>query len=248
MKFAAVALLATAPLALANSDCGDTIYDIVKGDNRFNTLQTALELTGLDDVLDGDGKFTVFAPTDKAFANLPNGVLEALVANTNALTDILLYHVVSGEAFSDDLEDGQRIKTVVGRTVKVDIENDGDIEINDADVIDADIVACNGVIHVIDKVLIPSIMDTGDCDKDHKCGFCVGKSCCCSLHECKLFRYDTLTTKRRLVSTTGDCDSDHDCADGRECIKRSPKEYEDVPFCKGGSHDSSGKDYCSYEL
>ena len=95
---------------------------------------------------------------------------------TNALTDILLYHVVSGKAFSKDLEDGQRIKTIVGRTVKVDLRSDGDIEINDADVDHPDIKACNGVIHVIDRVLIPSIKDDGDCDEDDQCGFCVGKS------------------------------------------------------------------------
>lgn len=178
MKFAALTLLAAAPLAAfaEGDDCGTTIFDIVKENSQFDTLQLALELTGLDDVLDGDGAFTVFAPTDKAFENLPSGVLDALVDNTNALTDILLYHVVSSKAFSDDLKDGQQIKTIVGRTVKVDIESDGDIEINDANVIDADIEACNGVIHVIDKVLIPSIKDVGDCDKHDKCGFCVGKS------------------------------------------------------------------------
>jgi uncharacterized surface protein with fasciclin (FAS1) repeats len=220
MKFAALTLLAAAPLAaFAEGDCGTTIFDIVKENSQFDTLQLALELTGLDDVLDGDGSFTVFAPTDKAFENLPSGVLDALVDNTNALTDILLYHVVSSKAFSDDLKDGQQIKTIVGRTVKVDIESDGDIEINDANVIDADIEACNGVIHVIDKVLIPSIKDVGDCDKHDKCGFCVG-----------------------------DCDSDHDCSDGRQCIKRSSHEFEDVPFCKGGSKDESSTDYCSWEI
>jgi len=168
-------LLAGVPVALASGDCGTTIYDIVEKSSRFDTLQAALDLTGLDDVLDGDGPFTVFAPTDEAFKDLPDGVLDALLDNKKALTDILLYHVVSAEAFSDDLEDGQRIKTVVGRKVKVDIQKDGDIEINDADVIDPDIEACNGVIHVIDKVLIPKIEDVGECNKDHKCGFCEGR-------------------------------------------------------------------------
>lgn len=143
MKFtvAAITLLTTTPLALVAGDCGDTIYDIVKSDSRFDTLQFALEATGLDDVLDGNDDFTVFAPTDDAFDDLPSGTLDALVDNPKALTDILLYHAVSGKAFSKDLKDGQRIKTVVGRKVKVDIKSNGDIEINNADVIDADIKA-----------------------------------------------------------------------------------------------------------
>lgn len=174
----ATTLFTTAFFAAANlasaTDCGDTIYDIAKDDSRFDTLQAALELTGLDDVLDGDGPFTVFAPTDDAFDDLPNGLLDDLLHNEHALTDILLYHVVSGEAFSTDLSDGDRIRTVVGRKVKVSIDG-SDIEIDKSNVILADVEACNGVIHAIDKVLIPKIKYVGHCDDDDKCGFCEGE-------------------------------------------------------------------------
>lgn len=176
MKIAAtlttLVTLASTSIVNAAGDCGDTIYDIVKDDDNFDTLKTAIDLAGLDDALDGDGPFTVFAPTDDAFDDLPDGVLDALVGNTHALKDILLYHAVGAKAESGDLSDGQRIKTLVGRKVKVDIDGH-DIFINNAEVIKADIEACNGVIHVIDKVLIPKIKKS-NCEKDDDCGFCEG--------------------------------------------------------------------------
>lgn len=122
----------------------------------FTTLVAAVDAAGLVETLSGEGPFTVFAPTDDAFAALPAGTVESLLADpSGALTDILLYHVVSGKALSTDLSDGMTIETVGGGTLTVTI-SDGKVMINDAMVVTADIMASNGVIHVIDTVLLPS--------------------------------------------------------------------------------------------
>jgi hypothetical protein len=111
---------------------------------------------GLADDLSGDGPFTVFAPTDAAFAALPAGVLDGLLADpTGALAQVLLYHVVSGEALSSSLTNGQTITTLQGQDVTVSITG-GNVFINNAQVIMADLIADNGVVHVIDAVLTPS--------------------------------------------------------------------------------------------
>jgi uncharacterized surface protein with fasciclin (FAS1) repeats len=131
-----------------------TIADIVKADGRFDTLQTALELTGLDAVLDGTTNYTVFAPTDNAFAKLPAGTLETLVANPTVLADILKYHVVAGTFPASEVVKVTSFATLNG-SVTVTIK-DGSVFLNgNVKVTVTDIKAFNGVIHVIDTVLVP---------------------------------------------------------------------------------------------
>jgi uncharacterized surface protein with fasciclin (FAS1) repeats len=124
----------------------------------FNTLATALTAASLVETLQGDGPYTVFAPTDDAFAALPAGVLAGLLADVQALTDVLLYHVVSGQIFSGDLVDGSTAETLQGQSITVDL-SDG-VMIDDANVTSADIIATNGVIHVIDAVMLLDIVQT----------------------------------------------------------------------------------------
>ena len=132
------------------------IVEIAAGDDRFETLVTAVQAAGLVETLQGDGPFTVFAPTDDAFAALPAGTLEALLADTDTLTKILTYHVVSGKVMAADVVglNGQEVGTVQGENVMVKVDG-GNVMINDANVVITDIEASNGVIHVIDKVIIP---------------------------------------------------------------------------------------------
>lgn len=120
----------------------------------FKTLATALTEAGLIETLKGKGPFTVFAPTDEAFAKLPKGTLEGLLKDKEALKKILLYHVVSGNVMSTDVVKLTEAKTVEGSKVKISVK-DGKVMINDAKVIKADIKASNGVIHVIDTVILP---------------------------------------------------------------------------------------------
>src|SRR5210317_1112382 len=152
----AVASLFAAGTAFADGHSKD-IVDTAVGAGSFGTLVAAVQAAGLVDTLKGDGPFTVFAPTDDAFAALPEGTVEALLADIPALTDILTYHVVGAKAMSTDLSDGQKIITVQGRKVTVTINEDG-VYINEAMVTVADIEADNGVVHVIDAVLIPSTL------------------------------------------------------------------------------------------
>jgi len=130
-----------------------TVVDIIVNSDVHTTLETAVLAAGLEGTLSGEGPFTVFAPTDEAFAALPAGTVEALLEDIPTLTAILNYHVVSGLAESGDLTDGQVIGTVNGANVTVSL--DGGVFINDAQVILADIPASNGVVHVIDAVLLP---------------------------------------------------------------------------------------------
>ena len=132
-----------------------TIVDIAVGAGDFNTLVAAVTAAGLVETLQGEGPFTVFAPTDAAFAALPEGTVEALLEDPEgALTDILLYHVVAGEVMSGDLSDGMTAETVQGSSITVGIV-DGVVTIDGATVVAADIEASNGVIHVIDAVILP---------------------------------------------------------------------------------------------
>jgi uncharacterized surface protein with fasciclin (FAS1) repeats len=130
--------------------------DTAVADGRFTTLVTAVQAAGLVDTLKGEGPFTVFAPTDDAFAKLPAGTVEELLKpeNKQKLTDILLYHVVSGKVMAADVTKLTSATTVFGKdvTIKVDM---GNVYINDAKVIITDIETSNGVIHVIDTVLLP---------------------------------------------------------------------------------------------
>ena len=135
-----------------------TIVDIAVEDGRFTTLVAAVQATGLVDTLNSEGPFTVFAPTDDAFAKLPDGTVEALLADIPALTDILLYHVVSGEVMAADVVglDGQSAETALaGKSVAIKVNADKVILNDNVNVIITDIKASNGVIHVIDTVLLP---------------------------------------------------------------------------------------------
>jgi uncharacterized surface protein with fasciclin (FAS1) repeats len=132
-----------------------TVVDIIVGSEDHTTLAAVVTAAELVDALSGEGPFTVFAPTDAAFDALPEGTLEALLDDIPALTDILLYHVAAGKAFSTDLSDGQKIVTLQGQRLTVTINEDG-VFINDAKVTVVDLEADNGVVHVIDAVLLPA--------------------------------------------------------------------------------------------
>jgi uncharacterized surface protein with fasciclin (FAS1) repeats len=121
---------------------------------EFKTLVTAVTAAGLVDTLKGKGPFTVFAPTDKAFAAIPKEKLEALLKDKKALTAVLTYHVVPGKVMAADVAKLHTAKTVQGQPVKIEVK-DGKVKINNAHVVQADIVTSNGVIHVIDAVLLP---------------------------------------------------------------------------------------------
>ncbi len=135
----------------------DTLLETASSAGSFNTLAAAIEAAGLVDALNGDGPFTVFAPTDAAFAKLPAGTVENLLKpeNVETLRSILLYHVVEGRVYSDGVSDGQWVKTLEGTKLNVSTSKKR-IMINSATVEAADIDASNGVIHVIDEVIIPS--------------------------------------------------------------------------------------------
>ena len=139
-----------------------TVVDIIVNSPDHNTLETAVIASGLDPILKGSGPFTVFAPTDAAFAALPPGTVAALLADPmNALTNILLYHTFAGKALSTSLTNNQSITTINGKNVTVTINANG-VFINNAKVTVADIVADNGVVHVIDAVLIPPTVTVVD--------------------------------------------------------------------------------------
>lgn len=120
----------------------------------FTTLVTALTEADLVSALEGDGPFTVFAPTDEAFKKLPNGVLKNLLEDKEALKNVLLYHVVSGDITSNQITKLNEAKTLNGSDVKIMVE-DGKVMVNNSQVVGADVIASNGIIHVIDTVLLP---------------------------------------------------------------------------------------------
>ncbi len=165
MKFeiANLAMAAVAAIGIAVSTVGakadghsKDIVDTAVGAGQFNTLAAALTAAGLVETLKGAGPFTVFAPTDEAFAALPAGTVDNLLKpeNKDQLTAVLTYHVVPGKVMAADVVKITEAKTVNGAmiTVKVDGET---VMINDATVTAADVAASNGVIHVIDKVILP---------------------------------------------------------------------------------------------
>ena len=135
---------------------GKDIVDTAIGAGQFKTLAAALQAAGLVETLKGKGPFTVFAPTDAAFAKLPAGTVETLLKPENKakLTAILTYHVVPGKVMAADVTKIKDAKTVQGGSVKVDAMG-GKVMIDGANVVTADIAASNGVIHVIDTVLMP---------------------------------------------------------------------------------------------
>jgi uncharacterized surface protein with fasciclin (FAS1) repeats len=130
------------------------IIDTAVSAGQFNTLAKALAEAGLVDTLKGTGPFTVFAPTDAAFAKIPPEQLNALLADKAMLTKVLTYHVVPGAVMAKDVKSGS-VTTVEGQALLVDVSNAG-VMVNDAKVIKTDIVASNGVIHVIDTVVLPN--------------------------------------------------------------------------------------------
>ncbi|MEM1345201.1 MAG: fasciclin domain-containing protein [Pseudomonadota bacterium] len=144
--------LTTAPAALA---ADKDIVDIAVDAGSFTTLVAAVQAAGLVETLKSDGPFTVFAPTDEAFAALPAGTVEDLLKpeNKDQLVAVLTYHVVSGKVMSGDLSGTMEVPTVQGSTV--DIVVDGGVSVDNASVITPDIEATNGVIHVIDAVILP---------------------------------------------------------------------------------------------
>ncbi len=131
------------------------IVDTAAAAGNFTTLLAAAEAAGLVDALKGEGPLTVFAPTDEAFAKLPAGTLESLLADTDALANILLYHVVSGRLNAEAVVERGFITTLLGRPLAVTALRNG-VRINEANVLAADIAASNGIIHVIDTVLVPA--------------------------------------------------------------------------------------------
>ncbi|MGQ9799836.1 MAG: fasciclin domain-containing protein [Ignavibacterium sp.] len=161
LRFAAIAVLffAVTLVSVNAQDCNkksatkDIVTTAVDAGN-FNTLATALKEAGLIETLKGKGPFTVFAPTDEAFAKLPKETLEGLLKDKEALKKILLYHVVSGDVMSTDVVKLKEATTVEGSKVKINVK-DGNVFVNDAKVIKADVKASNGVIHVIDTVILP---------------------------------------------------------------------------------------------
>ena len=149
---AAVALLGTSAHA---ADAKTDIVDTAVAVGSFKTLATALQAAGLVETLKGAGPFTVFAPTDEAFAKLPKGTVEALLKDKAKLTAILTYHVVAGNVMAKDVVKLKSAKTVQGGSVTIDTA--AGVKVDEAHVVKTDIACSNGVIHVIDTVLMPKM-------------------------------------------------------------------------------------------
>jgi uncharacterized surface protein with fasciclin (FAS1) repeats len=160
-SFAAAAALS---LTLAATACSDddpvappapgTIVEVASAAGTFTTLVAAVQAAGLVGTLSGPGPFTVFAPTDEAFAKLPAGTVQALLNDPATLASILTYHVVAGRVTAADVVNLTSATTVNGQPVSIQV-NGGTVRINGANVIATDVAASNGVIHVIDTVLLP---------------------------------------------------------------------------------------------
>ena len=133
-----------------------SIVEIAAGNDDFSTLVAALQAAGLVEVLSGEGPFTVFAPTNAAFEKLPAGTVESLLepANKQKLTDVLTYHVVSGRVYASDVVELTEATTVQGSMIDIKVTDSG-VMIDNANVVTTDIEASNGVIHIIDGVILP---------------------------------------------------------------------------------------------
>jgi len=174
--FAAIAVAMALTLSACGSDSEEsmetateetavgTIVDVAVGAGNFTTLVAAVTAADLVETLSGPGPFTVFAPTDEAFAALPAGVLDLLLlpSNKDALAKILTYHVVSGQVMAADVTDGD-VATVEGSTIK--LSTMGGVTVNGATVVAADVAASNGVIHAIDAVILPKSVDVAKLKK-----------------------------------------------------------------------------------
>ena len=152
--FATVSVFAQMDTKMVKNAAEMNIVQTAINAGNFTTLATALTEAGLVDALEGKGPFTVFAPTDDAFKKLPDGVLESLLQDKDALKNVLLYHVVAGDITSKQIVNLSEAMTLDGSDVKIKVD-DGKVMVNNAQVIGADVMASNGVIHVIDTVLIP---------------------------------------------------------------------------------------------
>jgi uncharacterized surface protein with fasciclin (FAS1) repeats len=136
-------------------EASNNIVETAVSAGTFNTLVAAVQAADLADTLAGEGPYTVFAPTDEAFAKLPAGTIETLLANPDQLREILLYHVVPGEVTASQVVKLDRATTAQGSDIAIKVA-DGAVMINDASVIATDIETSNGVIHVIDTVILPA--------------------------------------------------------------------------------------------
>jgi uncharacterized surface protein with fasciclin (FAS1) repeats len=154
LALCAVLGAANSRLAMADDKAAKDIVDTAVGAGQFKTLVTAVKAADLVDTLKGKGPFTVFAPTDEAFAKIPKEKLEALLKDKKALTAVLTYHVVPGKVMAADVVKLDSAKTVQGQSVNI-VAKDGKVSINGANVLKTDIVCGNGVIHVIDAVILP---------------------------------------------------------------------------------------------
>ncbi len=161
-KLTAILSLVVASLAFTTVSYADShgmkkdIVEVAAENGSFNTLVAALEAAELVETLKGEGPFTVFAPTDEAFANLPDGTLDMLLMpeNKDQLVSVLTYHVVSGKVNAADVVKLESADTVQGEQLMIKT-TDGDVMVNNAKVVMTDVEASNGVIHVIDTVLLP---------------------------------------------------------------------------------------------
>ena len=155
-KFVLVFMASTAVAGNYDKAPSKDIVDTAVAAGQFETLAAALGAAGLVDTLKGDGPFTVFAPTDAAFAKLPEGTVESLLKpeNRDQLVSILTYHVVPGRVLAKDVVELERAKTVEGSSVRIDASAKG-VKIDESRLLKADILCSNGVIHVVDSVLMP---------------------------------------------------------------------------------------------
>ncbi len=140
--------------AQADMHMDKDIVDTAVAAGSFNTLVQAVEAAGLVDTLKGEGPFTVFAPTDEAFAKVPEDTLNALLADQEALTSVLTYHVVAGKVMAADVVGLESAETVQGQSITITVDGDT-VMVDEATVVQTDIETSNGVIHVIDSVILP---------------------------------------------------------------------------------------------
>lgn len=131
-----------------------TIVETATAAGSFTTLVAAIKAAGLVETLSGEGPFTVFAPNDEAFAKLPKGTVESLLQDKKRLTELLTYHVIPGKVMADAAKSLSSAKTVQGRSLRLD--SSAGMRVNQAHVTTSDVIAANGVIHVIDEVLVPN--------------------------------------------------------------------------------------------
>jgi uncharacterized surface protein with fasciclin (FAS1) repeats len=154
----AAPIVAVAPTAVQAQD-GD-IVATAQAAGTFETLLAAAQAADLVSVLQSEGPFTVFAPTDEAFAQIPEATLQALLADKEALTEVLLYHVVPGRVPASDVVGLESAETAAGLDVHIMV-TDGTVKVDDATVVATDIEATNGIIHVIDRVILPADIAAG---------------------------------------------------------------------------------------